>query len=341
MSLLIYGYNPTFRHRLISLLMLTKKSRALDYILSNKAIKYRNISNTINPSSDHTIICLTNSIKPSKPGSTIFNKLFENTKFVNRASTKLLELHHEFCLIRKSELSDPNSPAYLDWLELMIDNLSTLNRNYQVTEIHSLRRANNIHNRNINKLVKKLRKGESPESRAELEKLKTQHVRQVSEELKHSSNYFRTQKTVYSGTNHRSCFSAFQNKKGRQINSIECPKTNRIFSNPLEIAETFADFQKSKVQSYDPSVDMQKADINMIDSSPLLSVLNKHNVTLADFLPTFDAPPPPKSMQARSRQQLALSRTTHPQAQLDKEKNFLNFFSDSTGIFSQMQSTSC
>ena len=114
----------------------------------------------------------------------------------------------------------------------------------------------------------------------------------VNEELKHSSNYFRTQRTVHGGTNHRSCFSAFQNKRSRHISNIVCPKSNRIFSNPLEISETFAEYQKSKVQFYDPSADMQKADINMIANSPLRSVLNNHNVTLADFLPSFDSPPP-------------------------------------------------
>ena len=318
-----------------------KKSGTLDYIFSNKPTKYRNILNTINPSSDHTILSLTNSTKPSQPGSTIFNKLFDNTNFVNQASTKLLELHHEFCLARNLELADPNSPVYLDWLELMIDNLSTLNKQYQITEVRSLRRANNVFNRGISKLVKKLSKGESPQSRAELENLKSQHVNKVSEDLKHSSNYFRTQKTVYGGTNHRSCFSAFQNKRGRQIHTIECPKTNRILTNPLEIAETFADFQKSKVQLYDPTVDMQEAGINLIDNSPLLSVLNKHNVTLADFLPSFDTPPPPKSIQVRSKQPSAHSNVILPQALRDKGKSSSNFCLDSIALFLRMQLTSC
>ena len=273
---------------------INKRSGTLDYIFSNKPFKYRSITNLVNPSSDHTIINLTNSIKPPEPGSKIFNKLFENTNFVTYASSKLLELHHEFCLQRGGELSDPNSPAYLDWLDIMIANLSLLNKQFQVTEIRSLRRANNIFNRNINKLVKKLGRGESSESRVQLEKLKAEHVTKVSEELKHSSNYFRTQKTVYGGTNHRSCFSAFQNKRSRHINNIVCPNSNRIFSNPLEISETFAEYQKSKVQFYDPSTDMQRADINMTANSPLLSVLNKHNVSLADFLPSFDSPPHPR-----------------------------------------------
>ena len=96
------------------------------------------------------IINLTNSIKLPQPGSTIFNKLFENTNFVTHAPSKLLELHHDFCLQREVELSDLNSPAYLDWLDMMIVNLSTLNKQFQVTEIRSLRQANNLFNRNIN-----------------------------------------------------------------------------------------------------------------------------------------------------------------------------------------------
>ena len=159
-------------------------------------------------------------------------------------------------------------------------------------EIHSLRRPNNLFNRNINKLVEKLSKGESPESHTVLKNLKSQHVAKVSEELKHSSKFFRTQRTVYGGRRHRSWFLAFQNKRGRYISNIECPKSKRIFSNPLEISETFAEYQKLKAQLYNPSADMQKADINMISNSPLCSVLNKHNVTLADFLPSFDSPPP-------------------------------------------------
>ena len=91
----------------------------------------------------------------------------------------------------------------------MIDNLSTLNKQFHVTEICSLRRANNLFNRNISKLVKKLSKGESPESRTVLENLESQHVAKVSEELKYSSKFFRTQRKVYGGTNHWSCFSAF------------------------------------------------------------------------------------------------------------------------------------
>ena len=129
---------------------INKKSGTLDYIFTNKPIKYRSITNLVNPSSNHMIINLTNSIKLPQPGSTIFNKLFENTNFVTHASSKLLELHHDFCLQREVELSDPNSPAYLDWLDMMIVNLSTLNKQFQVTKIRSLRQANNLFNRNIN-----------------------------------------------------------------------------------------------------------------------------------------------------------------------------------------------
>ena len=75
------------------------------------------------------------------------------------------------------------------------------------------------------------------------------------------------------------------------INNIVCPQTNEVLSNPLEISETLADYQKSKVQFYDPSNDMQRADNNMVDNSPLLSVLNKHNVSLADFSPPLTTPP--------------------------------------------------
>ena len=41
-----------------------KKPATLDYVFHNKPLKYRSISNLINPSSDHTIIHLTNLVKP-------------------------------------------------------------------------------------------------------------------------------------------------------------------------------------------------------------------------------------------------------------------------------------
>ena len=46
---------------------INKKSGTLDYIFTNKPIKYRSITNLVNPSSNHTIINITNSIKPPSP----------------------------------------------------------------------------------------------------------------------------------------------------------------------------------------------------------------------------------------------------------------------------------
>ena len=43
---------------------INKRSGTLDYIFSNKLFKYRSITNLVNPSSDHTIIYLTNLVKP-------------------------------------------------------------------------------------------------------------------------------------------------------------------------------------------------------------------------------------------------------------------------------------
>ena len=179
----------------------------------------------------------------------------------------------------------------------MIDNLSTLNKQFQVTEICSLRRANNLFNRNISKLVKKLSKGESPESRTVLKNLKSQHVAKVSEELKHSSKFFRTQRTVYGG----------------------------FFFNPLEISETFAEYPKSKVQLYDPSPDMQKAGINIISNSPLCSVLNKHNVTLADFLPSFDSPPPTHVSSCEIQSAISLFKSNSAPSLTGQGKKFFEF----------------
>ena len=41
-----------------------KKSATLDYILHNKPVRYRSVTNSVNPCSDHTIIQISNSIKP-------------------------------------------------------------------------------------------------------------------------------------------------------------------------------------------------------------------------------------------------------------------------------------
>ena len=261
---------------------INRKPATLDYIFHNKPLKYRSISNLINPSSDHTIIHLTNSVKPPPPGSTIYNRLFENTKFVNHATSFLTETHNNFISSHSNLLDDPNSPAFLDWLSLMIDNLSVLNKRFQVENIHSLRKSHNRFNRGVAKCLKRLSKGESPESRAELEQLKSTHLSNHFDELKHSSNVFRIQKTVFAASNHRSCFSSFQTKGSKVISVLENPKTQQLTSNPLEIAEIFAEYQHEKVKRYDPYNDMIRANINPHSESPLLAVLDKHKIELSN-----------------------------------------------------------
>ena len=274
-----------------------KKSATLDYIFHNKPLKYRSISNLINPSSDHTIIHITNSVRPPPLGSSIYNKLFDNTKFTKLATSSLTELHNNFISTHKNDLEDPNSPIYLEWLMLMIDQLSLLNRKFQIQNLHSLRKANNKFNRGVNKILKKLSKHESPESRAELEHLESTHLSNYLDELKHSSNNFRIQKTVFAASNHRSCFSSFQTKGSKNISVIECPKTLRLTSNPLEISEILAEYQSEKVKRYDPSEDMCRANIDPFSESPLHSVLNKHNIELSQLLPSFISPPTVKVSQ--------------------------------------------
>ena len=173
----------------------------------------------------------------------------------------------------------------------MIDNLSVLNKRFQVENIHSLRKSHNRFNRGVSKCLKKLSKGESPESRAELEQLKSTHLSNYFDELKHSSNVFRIQKTVFAASNHRSCFSSFQTKGSKVISVLENPKTQQLTSNPLEIAEIFADYQHEKVKRYDPYNDMIRANINPHFESPLLAVLDKHKIELSQLLPSLPAPP--------------------------------------------------
>ena len=67
-----------------------------------------------------------------------------------------------------------------------------------------------------------------------------------------------------------------------------------MLSNPQEIAEAFAFYQKAKVQFYNPENDMTSADIVDNVSLPLLAVLNKHNISLNQLLPTITPSPSPQ-----------------------------------------------
>ena len=270
-----------------------KKSATLDYILHNKPTRYRSVINSVNPCSDHSIVRISNDTKPSPPGDTIFNKLFENTKFIQHVTPILTEFHNEFCRTHGDDLDNPDNPAYLNWLSTIIDKLSFENKKFQTQNIRSLRKTNNKVNRSMAQLFKRLMKKETPQGRAELENLKAQHLAQLSEELKLSTNSFRVKQNVHAATSHRSCYTAFQTKGTRHISMIECPNTGRMLSNALEIAEAFASYQQNKVKKYDPHPEMTKLGIAKSSPSSLQSVLDKHNISMSQIFPSL--PPSPST----------------------------------------------
>ena len=82
-----------------------------------------------------------------------------------------------------------------------------------------------------------------------------------------------------------------------------------MLSNPQEIAEAFAFYQKTKVQFYNPKNYMISADVVDNVSSPLLAVLNKlnkHNISLNQLLPTIT---PSSSTQVNENEVLAALRS--------------------------------
>ena len=265
-----------------------KHSSTLDYILVNSPLIFKNIAYTISPASDHVIITANNDSAPPPIGSTIRNKLFENTKFQTEAKAYLSTIHDNFCNTNQHRLQNTQSTTYLDWLSIMIDSLSFFNMRFAKENITSIKKAEHKYRISIKKVLAKLKHNDTPENRTELEAIKKSHHDYIEQHMAQMRSIARVRKAVHHAQSHKFCFTKFQNRGHRSIQSITCPDTGCLLINKHDIAEAFAKFHKSKVAHTDTSVEELDAGISKDTHIPLIQrVLNKHNLSLGQFFPSM------------------------------------------------------
>ena len=261
----------------------------IDYALVNRPVRYRNITYSINPSSDHAIISINDDSMPPPVGSTIRNKLFGNTKFHTEATAHLTAIQDQFVHNQQNDLSNPNHPAFLDWLHLMIESLTYFNKKFSKENLTSLKQKEHKFRVSIRKVLAKLDKNDSPENRLEIETIKKSHHAVLEEHISYMRGIIRVRKSVHHAKSHKFCFTKFQNRGQRKINSIVCPSTGTLLSDSHDIAEAFANFHKHKVSLPDTTLDMAAAGIDEEHDSTLLQlILDKHNLSLHNFFPVLE-----------------------------------------------------
>ena len=261
----------------------------IDYTLVNRPVRYRNITYSINPSSDHAIISINDDASPPPVGSTIRNKLFGNSKFHAEATTHLTTIQDAFLAEQQSNLSDSNHPVYLNWLHLMIDSLTYINKKFAKENLTSLKQKEHKFRVSVRKVLAKIDKNDTHENRLEIESIKKSHNLALEEHISYMRGIVRVRKSVHHAKSHKFCFTKFQNRGQRKISSIVCPVSGVLLSDSYEIAEAFANFHKLKVSLPDTSPDMAAAGVEDDHDSTLLQlILDKHNLSLHNFFPVLN-----------------------------------------------------
>lgn len=168
----------------------------------------------------------------------------------------------------------------------MIDSLSFFNKKFAKENISSLKREEHKYRISITKALANLSKNDSIENRREIEQIKKNHHNYIEQHMAFMRSIVRVRRSIHHAQSHKYCFTKFQNRGHRTIQSIICPLTGNTLTDKYDIAEAFAKYHESKVAAADTQNDELKAGIDDDpDKSLMQRILDKHSLNLNDFFP--------------------------------------------------------